>query len=89
MHAEWAIRAIQAGKHVLCEKPLAFNLAEVKRMFDVARQHGVMLLESYPYWFQPQTRDFLACLSPEKIGEVRSMQAALDSHWVTLITTSA
>ena len=76
MHAEWAIRAMQAGKHVLCEKPLALNLAEVKRMFDVARQHGVMLLESYPYWFQPQTRDLLACLSPEKIGEMCSMQAS-------------
>jgi predicted dehydrogenase len=76
LHAEWAIRAMQAGKHVLCEKPLALNLAEVKRMFDVARQHGVMLLESYPYWFQPQTRDMLTCLSHDKIGEVRSMQAS-------------
>jgi predicted dehydrogenase len=76
MHAEWTIRAMQAGKHVLCEKPLALNLAEVTRMFDVARQHRVMLLESYPYWFQPQTRDLLACLSSEKIGEVRSMQAS-------------
>jgi len=45
-------------------------------MFNVAREHGVMLLESYPYWFQPQTRDLLACVSPEKIGEVRSMQAS-------------
>ena len=76
LHAEWAIRAMQAGKHVLCEKPLALNLTEVTRMFDVARQHGVMLLESYPYWFQPQTRDLLACLSHDKIGEVRSVQAS-------------
>ena len=76
LHAEWAIRAMQAGKHVLCEKPLALNLAEVTRMFEVARQHGVMLLESYPYWFQPQTRDLLASLSHDKIGEVRSMQAS-------------
>jgi predicted dehydrogenase len=76
MHAEWAIRAMQAGKHVLCEKPLALNLVEVTRMFDVARQHGVMLLESYPYWFQPQTRDLLACLNSDKIGEVRSMEAS-------------
>jgi predicted dehydrogenase len=67
---------MQAGKHVLCEKPLALNLTEVTRMFNVAREHGVMLLESYPYWFQPQTRDLLACVSPEKIGEVRSMQAS-------------
>ncbi len=76
MHAQWAIRALQAGKHVLCEKPLALNVGEVTRMFDVARQQGLMLLESYPYWFQPQTRDLLACLSHDKIGEVRSMQAS-------------
>ena len=76
MHAEWAIRAMQAGKHVLCEKPLALNLAEVTRMFNVARQHRVILLESYPYWFQPQTRDLLKYLNTEKIGNVRSMQAS-------------
>jgi len=76
MHAEWAIRAMQAGKHVLCEKPLALNLAEVTRMFEVAQQHHVMLLESYPYWFQPQTRDLLSCLSPEKFGDIRSIQAS-------------
>ena len=75
MHAEWAIRAMQAGKHVLCEKPLALNQDEVTRMFEVARQYGVMLLESYPYWFQPQTRDLLNCLSHDKIGHVQSMQA--------------
>jgi predicted dehydrogenase len=76
MHAEWAIRALQAGKHVLCEKPLALSLSEVTRMFSVAQQNRVMLLESYPYWFQPQTRDLLAYLSHEKIGEVRSIQAS-------------
>jgi predicted dehydrogenase len=76
MHAEWAIRAMQAGKHVLCEKPLALNLSEVTRMFDVARQHGVMLLESYPYWFQPQTRDLLTCISNDNIGAIRSVQAS-------------
>jgi predicted dehydrogenase len=75
LHAEWAIRAMQAGKHVLCEKPLALNLAEVTRMFAAARQHGVMLLEAYPYWFQPQTRDLLACVSHDKIGDIRSVQA--------------
>jgi predicted dehydrogenase len=76
MHADWAIRAMQAGKHVLCEKPLALNLSEVKRMFEVARRNDVMLLEAYPYWFQPQTRDLLTSLRHDTIGEVRSMQAS-------------
>ncbi len=76
LHAEWAIRALQAGKHVLCEKPLALNLPEVTHMFAVARQHGVMLLESYPYWFQPQTRDLLTHLSSDTLGQIRSVQAS-------------
>jgi predicted dehydrogenase len=60
---------------VLCEKPLALNRLEVMRMYEAARQHGVMLLESYPYWFQPQTRELLNCLSRDQIGRVQSMQA--------------
>ena len=43
LHAQWAVRAMQAGKHVLCEKPLALSLAQVQHMFAVARQHQVML----------------------------------------------
>ena len=75
LHAEWAIAAARAGKHVLCEKPLALTHAEAKSMFDAATQHGVVLLESYPYWFQPQTGDLLALLRGGAIGRVQSMQA--------------
>jgi predicted dehydrogenase len=79
LHAEWAIRAMQGGKHVLCEKPLALGLAQAQAMFETAHQQGVMLLESYPYWFQPQTRDLVSLLTspvPQGIGEVRSLQAS-------------
>ncbi len=55
LHAEWAIKAAQAGKHVLCEKPLAVNEAEARAMFAAARQHKVVLAEAYPYLAQPQT----------------------------------
>ena len=75
LHAEWAIRAAQAGKHVLCEKPLTLSLSEAQAMFSAARQHGVMLLEAYPYYFQPQTGDMLSLLHSGAIGEVRSVQA--------------
>ena len=75
MHAEWATRAAAAGKHVLCEKPLALGLAEAQAMFAAARQDGVMLLEAYPWWFQPQTRDMLELLHSGAIGQVRSVQA--------------
>lgn len=76
LHAEWAIRAAQSGKHVLCEKPLALGAAQARSMFRAARQHGVVLLEGYPYWFQPQTGDMLALLHGGAIGSVRSVQAS-------------
>ncbi len=76
LHAEWAIKAAQAGKHVLCEKPLALGRAEAQAMFDAARQHGVMLLEAFPYYFQPQSGDMLALLRGGAIGEVQSVHAS-------------
>ena len=76
MHAEWAIKAARHGKHVLCEKPLATSRADAVAMFAAARAAGVMLLEAYPYWFQPQTRDMLNLLHGGAIGEVRLMQAS-------------
>ncbi len=76
LHCEWVVKAAQAGKHILSEKPLAMSLAEAQTMFDAARQHGVMLLEAYPYWFQPQTRDMLNLIHSGAIGEVRQVQAS-------------
>lgn len=76
LHAEWAIKAAEAGKHVLCEKPLTLGLQSAQAMFDAARRHGVMLLEAYPYYFQPQTGDMLALLHSGAIGEVRTVQAS-------------
>jgi len=76
LHAQWAIRAAQRGRHVLCEKPLATGLDEARSMFDAARQHGVMLLEAYPWWFQPQTAALLGLLHGDAIGSVRLVQAS-------------
>lgn len=75
LHAEWAVKAADSGKHVLCEKPLALNGQEARAMFDAAERNGVMLLESYPYYFQPQTGTMLAMLREGVIGAVRSVQA--------------
>src|SRR3954454_13702139 len=54
MHAEWAIRAAEAGKHVLCEKPLALTASEARAMFNIAQAHKVKLREGYPYMAQAQ-----------------------------------
>ncbi|MBL8345215.1 MAG: Gfo/Idh/MocA family oxidoreductase [Rubrivivax sp.] len=76
LHAPWAVHAAEAGKHVLCEKPLALSLAEAQAMFSAARKRGVMLLEGYPYWFQPQTADMVSLLEAGAIGRVRSVHAS-------------
>lgn len=76
LHAPWAMRAAEAGKHVLCEKPLTLGLADAHAMFQAARRHGVMLLEAYPYYFQPQTGDLLALLHSGVIGQVRTVHAS-------------
>ena len=75
LHAPWAIHAAQAGKHVLCEKPLALGLGEAQAMFDAARANRVMLLEAYPYYFQPQTGAMLELLHSGAIGTVKSVHA--------------
>ena len=76
LHAQWAIAAARAGKHVLCEKPLALDRAEAEAMFATTRANGVMLLEAFPYYFQPQTRDMVALLQGGAIGAVRTVQAS-------------
>src|SRR5262245_35088487 len=76
MHAPWAIAAARAGKHVLCEKPLASDEAEAIAMFGAAEASGVVLLEAFPYHFQPQTLDVVRRVSAGEIGELRSIQAS-------------
>jgi D-xylose 1-dehydrogenase (NADP+, D-xylono-1,5-lactone-forming) len=76
LHAEWSIRAVRAGKHVLCEKPLAASAAQARAMFDAARQHGVHLVEGYPYLAHPQTRKMRELLEQGAVGEARLIQAS-------------
>ncbi len=75
MHAAWSIAAARAGKHVLCEKPLAFGEAEAAEMFAAAEAAGVVLVEAFPYWFQPQTLALERLIHGGAIGEVRLMLA--------------
>ncbi|HWO26682.1 MAG TPA: Gfo/Idh/MocA family oxidoreductase [Kofleriaceae bacterium] len=76
MHAEWAIAAARAGKHVLCEKPLAMSEAEARAMFEAADAHGTILVEAFPYLFQPQTLEIERLIRSGAIGEIRTMFAA-------------
>ena len=76
MHAEWAIRAAEAGKHVLCEKPLTVNHAEAMAVVDAARRAGVFLMEAFMYRCHPQTARLVELVRAGAVGEVRLIEAA-------------
>jgi D-xylose 1-dehydrogenase (NADP+, D-xylono-1,5-lactone-forming) len=76
MHHEWTIKAAQAGKHILCEKPLALNAAECAAMEAAAQAHGVLLMEAFMYRFHPQTARVTELLRQGAIGEPRLIHAA-------------
>jgi D-xylose 1-dehydrogenase (NADP+, D-xylono-1,5-lactone-forming) len=76
LHAQWSIRASEAGKHVLCEKPLAATVVEARAMFAAARLHGVSLVEAYPYRAQPHAIKLKELIDSGVIGRVQSIQAA-------------
>lgn len=77
-HAEWAIRAAQAGKHVLCEKPLTLSLADTERVLAAARRHDVLLMEAYMYRFHPQTRKVVELVRDGVLGELRLIRASFN-----------
>ncbi len=75
-HVPWAIRALEAGKHVLCEKPLARDPAEVERAFDAAERAGRLLVEAFMYRHHPQTLRLAELLREGAVGEVRHVHAS-------------
>jgi xylose dehydrogenase (NAD/NADP) len=77
LHAAWAIRAAEAGKHVLCEKPLAMTGDEARAMFAAAHKHGVHLVEGYPYMSQPQTLRLRELLAEGVVGRVQTVTSAM------------
>src|SRR3954447_13087611 len=76
MHREWTIKAAQAGKHILCEKPLGLNAAECAEMDAAARQNGVLLMEAFMYRFHPQTERVIQLIRQGAIGHPRLIHAA-------------
>ena len=75
LHAEWAIKAADAGKHVLCEKPLTINLAQAKTVIDAAKRNNVFLMEALMYRCHPQTIRLAELLRNKVIGDVKIIQA--------------
>ncbi len=75
-HAEWAIKAAEAGKHVLCEKPLALTAFEADAMMHAARKAGTFLGEAFMYRLHPQTLKLVELIKSGAIGDVRMIKSS-------------
>ncbi len=76
LHVEWSIRALEAGKHVLCEKPLSRHPAEVERAFDAADRAERILMEAFMWRHNPQTKRLKELVDGGAIGRLRLVRAA-------------
>lgn len=75
LHAEWSIRALQAGKHVLCEKPIASNAEEARDMQAAATQSGRQLIEAFHYRYHPLATRMKEIVTSGELGAVRHLEA--------------
>jgi predicted dehydrogenase len=75
LHAEWSIRALEAGKHVLCEKPFSRRPEDVDRAFDVAEREGRVLAEAFMWRHHPQVARARELLDAGAIGDLRILRA--------------
>jgi len=76
IHAEWAIKAAEQGKHVLCEKPMGLSAAEAEAMQEASRQAGTFLGEAYMYRLHPLTLKLIELLEAKTIGDVRLIKSS-------------
>jgi predicted dehydrogenase/aryl-alcohol dehydrogenase-like predicted oxidoreductase len=79
-HAEWAIRAAEAGKHILCEKPIGINFPEAMAIVEAAQRNDVFLMEAFMYRCHPQIKKLLELIRDKVIGEIRMIQATFSFH---------
>jgi predicted dehydrogenase len=75
MHVEWSVRALEAGKHVLCEKPLDRRVEAVERAFDTADRAGRLLMEAFMYRHHPQSKKAAELVGSGAIGELRQLRS--------------
>jgi xylose dehydrogenase (NAD/NADP) len=75
LHCEWSIRALEAGKHVLCEKPMSMDPSAVAAVFDVAEAQGLICMEAFMWRHNPQTRRLEELVGGGAIGELRVIRS--------------
>ena len=93
MHAEWTMKALRAGKHVLCEKPITLTLAEMDAMVDAAQETGCILTEAFMYRHHAQTFKVKEMIDKGEIGKIQLIRGAFtftiepedNSRWMTQV----
>lgn len=76
LHVDWSIKALQAGKHVLCEKPIGLSSAEGQRLVDAAKQHPQLkIMEAFMYRLHPQWQRAKQLVDEGRIGQLRTIQS--------------
>src|SRR5207244_6571813 len=75
LHCEWSIRALEAGKHVLCEKPMSRHVGDVDAAFDAAEKAQRILMEAFMYRHNPQTRRLRQLMDEGAIGDLRLVRS--------------
>lgn len=75
LHAEWTMRALRAGKHVLCEKPFASNAREAEEMAKTASETGLVISEAFAYRYHPLTARIQEILASGQLGAIRHIEA--------------
>ena len=76
MHREWSVRALEAGKHVICEKPFSRRAADVEQAFDAAERADLLLTEAFMYRHNPQTKRIAELVREGAIGDLRLIRTA-------------
>jgi predicted dehydrogenase len=76
LHHPWTLEALKAGKHVLCEKPLACNAGQAREMAQTARDSGLLLMEAFMYRFHPRSRRIQELVTNGSIGTPRLVRSA-------------
>lgn len=93
LHVEWAIKALQSGKHVLVEKPVALNAVEAQKLMDVAKEHpNLKLLEAYMYKFHPQWLKVKQLIQNGEIGKLKLIESSFsffDSSPTSIVNCKA
>ncbi len=77
LHAKWTVKALNSGKHVLCEKPFALSLEEVDQMKEAAEKNGRALAEAFMYRHHPQTKIVGEWVHSGRLGDITYLEAFL------------